>query len=169
MTEKEWLSSSNPQALMWFLRNEHKPIEERRWRVFALWCVQRPWTEFTDPRSRLAMESFAGWIDGLVSDAELANAHELAKAAEHEAWVTKRRKYPELLARAISDGSRDASSLASGIASHACSAAGYVAWQGAQGTREVQKQAKHAAWHIEANEQCKLFREIMGNPFAASV
>jgi hypothetical protein len=76
MTEAEWLASTNPEALLAFLRRRPP---QRKLRLFACACCRQVWDRLLDPRSRAAVEAAEQFADGLIDADALARARK-------EAW-----------------------------------------------------------------------------------
>lgn len=97
MTESEWLTSTDPQAMLETLRrwpertaySTHPEASEaarkpsfppcyrynnRTLRLFAVACCRAVWPLLTDPRSRKAVEVAEQYADGLATDEEIENA-----------------------------------------------------------------------------------------------
>lgn len=87
MTEAEWLSSTDPAAMLGYLRGSdwadtsHEwncRISPRRLRLFACACCRAVWPLLTDARSRRAVEVAERYADGLATEIERAHAWEQA-------------------------------------------------------------------------------------------
>src|SRR3954449_1270732 len=80
MDEADWLTSTDPQGMLAFLRNSGK-LSERKLRLFAVACCRRVWHLLTDERSRNAVDIAEQYADGEVSEQEMGRAAAQAFAA----------------------------------------------------------------------------------------
>jgi hypothetical protein len=87
MNEADWLTSTDPQAMLAFLRDSGK-LSERKARLFAVACCRRVGHLLTDGRSRAAVEAGECFADGVIPLAELALARAAAETAHAEASAT---------------------------------------------------------------------------------
>jgi hypothetical protein len=71
VTESDWLTSTDPLAMLAFLR-DRGPVSERKLRLFAVACCRLIWPLIDDATSRRAVEVAERFADGLVTDQELA-------------------------------------------------------------------------------------------------
>jgi hypothetical protein len=87
MTEQEWLTSTDPTAMLRYvlprgeesgLAKERRP-SSRKLRLFACACSRQVWDLLTDEHSRAAVEVAERFADGLATEEELA-------AAKAESW-----------------------------------------------------------------------------------
>jgi hypothetical protein len=145
MTEHEWLTCTEPEAMLDFLRSRTDP-SDRKLRLFACACCRRIWHRLTDPRSRRAVviaEQFADQPN------EPGSRRALDQAAAAAYTV-------------VGDATFSANAHAAGLAAHhtsephfrfadfAAMAARYAAYPGGLMAQSV---------------QCKLLRDIFANPF----
>jgi hypothetical protein len=77
MTEHDWLNSTDPQAMLGFLRDSSK-LSERKARLFACACVRRVWHLLRDHRSQRAVEAAEDHIDGRITAKQLVAARSRA-------------------------------------------------------------------------------------------
>jgi hypothetical protein len=73
VTESDWLTSTDPFAMLSFLR-DRGPVSERKHRLFAVACCRRVWRIILDLRYRRVVEVAELYADGLVNDQERADA-----------------------------------------------------------------------------------------------
>lgn len=94
MTEAEWLVSSDPQAMLHFIRiagmegmrsweasGQAMPrfkVSDRKLRLWACGCVREVWHLLTDERSREAVRVAERFADGEASDTDLVTARRKA-------------------------------------------------------------------------------------------
>jgi hypothetical protein len=64
MTEAEWLTSTNPAPLWWFVEGK---VSNRRLRLVACACCRRIWHLLSDGRNRQLVETAEKLADGLVT------------------------------------------------------------------------------------------------------
>lgn len=91
MTEAQWLASSDPQAMLEFIRlgnvaadDDYPPnyphcpvkVSERKLRLFACACARQVWPLLTDERSRRAVEMAERFADGTETEQEMRHAWE---------------------------------------------------------------------------------------------
>src|SRR4051794_18344837 len=75
MTEAEWLTSTDPDLVLDFLKGQ---ASDRKLRLFAVACGRRIWHLLNDERSRSAVEVAEQFADGSVSADELEQEREVA-------------------------------------------------------------------------------------------
>jgi hypothetical protein len=82
MTEDEWLTSSDADAMLAFLGSR---ATDRIRRLFACACCRRVWDLLTDERSREAVRVAEEFAEGRATLAELTAARQLAQQAQTDA------------------------------------------------------------------------------------
>jgi hypothetical protein len=122
MTEAEWQSGSDPDAMLEFLWGR---ASERKLRLFAAACCRRVWPRLKDERSEGAVEVLERWADGTASREELVAAH----GSAWEAWGTPART-------AVADASAVDWSLGGAL-----QAASHAAWA-VKGPRAEERKAQ---------------------------
>jgi hypothetical protein len=160
MTEAEWLRCQEPGPMLAPLR-----VSDgwRKLRLFKVACCRRVWPLLVDPRSRAAVEAAERFADGAIGAAELRVAAELARTA-----VDALSPGPHVSGFALSLAAQAADGTASdaldtrSVADYASAAARAAASHAGGG-----RAAGHAARAAEQAAQCRLLRDLLGNPFEA--
>jgi hypothetical protein len=144
LTEQEWLTCTDPQLMLDEVLFDRVEANERQMRLFAVACCRRVWHFIADERARRAVE-----VAELYAD-DLATEEAIEEAQKATASVRQR----------------------GGIAAKWAA----VAWA-PTGARMVVDAAGHTAAfppgrdydplkrQAESDEQCKLLRDIFGDPF----
>ena len=79
MTEADWNTSTDPQAMLTWLLEQGRRTN-RKARLFAVACCRRFWPLLVDERFRQAVETAERFANGLVSE------HERAVAEQDVSW-----------------------------------------------------------------------------------
>jgi hypothetical protein len=161
MTETKWLSCEDPAQMLTFLR---KKATERKLRLFALCCCRSIWRSMKRRRSRAAVEALERYAEGLTDANELATR----QAAAYAAFMDEPDKcIEEIIAGIASDA---ALSDYRAAASSAIQAADVLAHNAIYYDDDVPSTDENqAAYHsrkaAELAAQCRVLRDILGNPF----
>jgi hypothetical protein len=176
VTEAEWLTSTDPHAVLAFLRESGR-ASDRKLRLFGVACSRRVWHLMADARSRRAVEVAERFADGWCGEADLRDAGRAARkvwqadeespseAACYATWAEERPVVagdlgPETVEvwsaaeAAAGDGSVIAARALAEAEADAREAAG-VPWG----------RAFESAWSAEREGQVALLRDLFGNPF----
>jgi hypothetical protein len=155
MTEADWNSCTDPQAMLSFLRQQDK-LTERKLRLFAVACCRDVWHWLANPRieypgEQEAVAAAERYADGLASAEELAAAASLTRRnAECQAWGNES-LYAALAAAAGVEASVD------------------TAWEAARwsaAAAETEYGGVRAVPYPEGYQlRAGLIRDIFGNPF----
>jgi hypothetical protein len=154
MTEDQWRTSTDPQAMLLHLRRGASP---RKFRLFSVACCRHIWGLLEDPRSREAVEVGERYADGLADEAERRDAAERA--------------------RAVDPSERDGPAFAALMAVDLNSPPGHtdadwgLAIEARAGAADVAPRLAHAAEAGGSDlsdmrlAHCHLIRDVFGNPF----
>jgi hypothetical protein len=153
MTEVEWLSATDPRAMLQHLSEGGQP-SERKARLFAVAVCRRIWPLLADERSRGAVEVAERFAEGQADARELAAATAAVEGAI-AGWG--------LAENAIWRAARSALWLDAGSAAHEAAFAACCGDRG--GPAERRFGPLYAAMSAEQAAQCGLLRDIVGNPF----
>lgn len=93
MTENEWLTCTNAQAMLHW---QHGRASRRKFRLFACACSRRLWKQISEPRSRNAVLVAERYADGLATRKEL----EAARAAAPGRGIGRMTEFPAKIAAA---------------------------------------------------------------------
>ena len=171
MTEADWLSCADPEAL---LKHCAGRLDARQYRLFACACCRRVWRLIRDPSCRQAVEAAEAFVDGLLTEAELEEflktAHQKKPLFADANWAACWCADLDAEEAATEAAYRAAMSVADAGSEAAKSRARAAVCSGAP---EADKQA---AWenyeqvvanlgNDEARAQADLLRDIVGNPF----
>lgn len=148
MTEQDWLTSQDPQAMLSVLNGE-KPwgqVSDRKLRLFACACVRQVWHLLTDDRSRNAVEVAERFADGEAT----AEERRVGADAAYDAMGTPPNYLPDM------------TNLPNGKWANAAAAATNACWHDDQSRAVIwQTQQAGALPAVQAN----LLRDMIGNPF----
>jgi hypothetical protein len=171
MTEGDWLTSTNPEAKLLFLRDwlRAQPSYHRKTRLFSCVCCRRIWHLLPDERSRQAVVLAEDFADHTVPLFALENVW---RAAEQVATEAERAVGLETAAGARTWWRTWDAKWASVDAARAAS---WTAWNGPDTFAATVAASWHAAramwaagdlgWEEERAEQATLLGELFGNPF----
>jgi hypothetical protein len=146
MTERDWLNSTDPQAMLAFLRDSSK-LSERKARLLGVAVCRGIWPLFVDERSRQAVEVAERFADGAAGEDELAAGLQVAWGAGED-FIIALQWAEAVAARAarltVGTGAEEGAALALEAATRA---------------------ARMAGRGRSSHNQCALLLEFFGNPF----
>ncbi len=166
MTEFEWLSCADPEPMLEYLQC-NGTISERKIRLFAVACCRRVWMYMTDGRSRTAVEVAERFADGLATQYECKKAFSRALPVSDDAPVG--RSAPTITEIIVAEAAADAA-VSSAYPSEpesieATCKALTIATLDAADVVFALHGFSDAARREEQSEQCRVVRDIFGNPF----
>lgn len=159
LSEAEWLSASEPESLLEYLRAAGA-VSERRFRLWCCSCVRRNWVMIEDERSRDAINAMELYVDGLITTEEIAIAAEKA----FQAYLQTLGDGPAASAVSAAFAAFDAADTepeADGGWQVPHSLSGAVARQ----VGHLSDSARLKARDAERLAQVDLLRHIFGNPY----
>jgi hypothetical protein len=179
MTEAEWLASTDPRAMLVFLRNQ---TSERKLRLLAVACCRRIWSLISNEQGRHLVEVVERYADGSASDEELDAAdgehsfappdlsfsHNDAVAAYAHEAVEQTARHSEAYYAQLRRGRRVRRARGAAPPNS-------PGWESAAGASD-QASATAAALAVDTPDwlprrnaeraaQCLLIRDVFGNPF----
>jgi hypothetical protein len=162
MTESEWLTCDDPQAM---LEQVRQTASQRKLRWFACACVRSVWHHLLDESSQRAVEVSERYADGNATASELADAEvaafEVARVADLRTTVSD----PGWAATRAAARSANSDSYTAGGSSFFVALC-FAPWSFQHGqVYRGDPVAKSAA----RRRQCDLLLDILGNPFRVSV
>jgi hypothetical protein len=138
MTETEWWAATDPALMLRFFQGN---VSDRKLRLFGCACWRRVWDLFPGDDDRESLAVAEGFEDGLASEAEL--------------WAA--------IGPRMSSGIMHAGGTRAAEVAAACS--GLRADASGDPTHPKGMGDYHAAAAGENAAQCRLLRDIFGNPF----
>src|SRR5262245_37363326 len=160
MDEQRWLSCSDPQALVDYLRSSGA-ASDRKARLFAVACCRRIWHLLTDERSRAGVDTRERYDDGVATRDEWFAAASAAGLARDDARAPFRLT-PDVDEHAPECATAWAAGAASLAANGNYHASGKLA---ANASACAAGDDWHAGYGSERAAQASLLRCIFGNPF----
>lgn len=161
MTESEWLSCADPQAMLKHIGDDCSP---RKLRLFACACARQVWHLLTDERSRDCVLVAERYADGLAGEDELLAAYDAAwsvneRVANADPW--------SIVHGAVWSATHTAYNAYEDPDSTTYGPAWRAAKQAAYGTADGRgwRTAKSDDWTAAKRAQADLLRDIIGNPF----
>jgi hypothetical protein len=178
MTEAEWVACTKPRHMLdSFLGN----TSDRKWRLFAVACCRRIWENMIDKRSREAVDVAERLADRLASKQDCSKAFSDAGVAAEDALIAH--APPDCLDRSGSPIIRVEGFTEIDVAEAAAEAAQCTVYPPESPSIEATCMAlsitpsytadvvyalhgfSDTARREEEIEQCRLVRDILGNPF----
>jgi hypothetical protein len=153
MTEAEWLSGTDPEALVKFVGDR----SERKLKLFGCACCRRVWTVFRDERSRHAVEVTERSLEGAMNLDELLTVYSDAADAMIEAT--------QVVAEWAAYGLGDSGWKEVAFVARSMSVAWADAFVGREGARATIYRNREHVRSEEQMAQCELVRDIFGDPF----
>lgn len=145
MTEADWLAGADLAALLDFYAAK---ASHRKLRLFAAACCRGIWPLLTDRWSREAVETAESYADDRADKHDFAVARETAEEAL--GWAKRR----------VADPAAQEVAIAAARAAHAATLD-----DPEQAARFAARHAAAAAREDLSALHCRLFREVIGNPF----
>jgi hypothetical protein len=160
VTEKEWAASTNPDAMLKFLKDRH--VSERKFRLFTVAVCRFIWPLLSEESSRNAVEVAERYADALASKKELAKARLAARAVSWNAAAARAH-------RVSWDGPGRVAwwTVCEKIQSAASQAARTSSWYSSCRRSEMGSHASSLVGTLRGEPvwQANLLRDIIGNPF----
>jgi hypothetical protein len=156
MTEQEWLASTDPTPMLEFLRGK---ASDRKLRLFACACCRRIWHLLPDQRCRRAVQIAEEFAEGKAGLRLLRRVEDAGEFYYDNQEDVQEERLGYFAGGAVFQLGQEW--LASDIVADAASGAVACSTLDAGSDRLAADAAKHG----ESAAQCRLLRDIFGNPF----
>ncbi len=160
MTEEEWLTAADPEAMLERLQGT---VRDRKWWLFGCCCCDGIRSLLSDKRSQKAIAVAERFVDGLADKDELNAARQEAREAvryvsgdylsRYESWVAKRAA--EVAAYIVGKSVQKVAARISQVAPEASSGV----------RRGAHADPRYPLFQANCERQCHSLRCIFGNPF----
>jgi hypothetical protein len=153
MTESEWNACTDPEPMLAFVTGR---ASEPKLRLFSCACCRRAWHLMTDARHRRVVEAAERFADDLRQEAEFAEAIQAVTAL----WADLDEAHgDDVIARHMTSATRHLEGATAALWAADFAARGLACREGAE-----QDPRWNAAWRAEEEMQCRLLRDIIGDP-----
>jgi hypothetical protein len=164
MTEADWQTSADPQAMLAFV-GDRSLLTDRRARLFAVACCRRVWHLLVHPEHREGVSLAERYADGAAGEDALARAHEIAMVALY-GILSPREGDPVWAAKIDRTAAVNAADAATGSAAPGLKLESSSSpWESQFGVVHFAQAARAAAGASEGVAQAALIRCLFGNPF----
>ena len=148
VNETEWLNCNDPFRMTRWLKRLMTP---RQFRLFACACCRSTWDELTAVPAREAVETLERYADKRADVGELDEARRVAEEEMNRLWS---------VAEEMSGGWVDSLNVQAA-----------VLWAAIQSAfrPQIEPEQWQFGWYRNGASECRLFRDIFGNPFRKTV
>jgi hypothetical protein len=175
MNEEQWLSCTDPQAMLTFLRDAGKH-SDRKARLFAVACCRRIWPLLTDRRSQKVVQISERYADNPSTLGKLARACQKADDAAQEIHLSgggdvEQNPSQAVVCLGVELHVTEAVELAADTFGAVATGDAYDRiWQTPGKDHDARwaedDAVRHAATAEEERVQAAFLRDIIGNPFS---
>src|SRR5262245_22571159 len=165
MTEQEWLQAEVPEPMLEYLRGR---ASDRRLRLYACACLRQVEGLLIDERSRQALEMAEAFALGLASERQLDAAEWAAREAYEGIDLKTSVIDPTWAACRAAARVADRSAYSAARATTLFVGLAQAPWTlGREGQGLFAERGDPILKAIAREDQCRLLREVFGNPFRA--
>jgi hypothetical protein len=162
MTESEWLTCDDPNAMIDHLERAGKD-DHRKMRLFAVACCRRVLHVSSDVEARKAVDAAERYADGLIKGATLARWSCKADRLWFRVWPQS--SVAERAGARLSVLSSARAASLPDVITHWRRVHNGVTWLVGGLAGPVESAAWSAATRDESRAQCRILRDLFGNPF----